>query len=116
MLFRSQTGPVAFYPETDTVTIYAKSETKQPAFIAKSAVNEYLMLWGNTSSYTEATNKDNSASVQGWDQGCTLSGYDESVISVSADGKITAKKVGTTTITATYMGLTATIKVEVKKL
>ncbi|MBQ7700135.1 MAG: hypothetical protein IJT49_07320 [Clostridia bacterium] len=114
--YLDQTGPVAFYPETDTVTIYAKSETKQPAFIAKSAVNEYLMLWGNTSSYTEATNKDNSASVQGWDQGCTLSGYDESVISVSADGKITAKKVGTTTITATYMGLTATIKVEVKKL
>ena len=114
--YLDQTKPVDFYPETDTVTIYSRSETKQPAFIAKSAINEYLMLWGNTSSHTEATNKINSSYVQAWDQGCVLSGYDTAIIKVSNDGKITARKVGTTTITATYMGLTAKIKVVVAKL
>ena len=114
--YMDQTKPVDFYPETDTVVIYARSETKQPAFIAKSAVNEYLMLWGNTSSYSEASNKDNSAKVAAWDQGCTLSGYDTSIIRVSADGRITGLKVGTTTITATYMGLTAQLTVIVKNV
>ena len=114
--YLDQSKPVDFYPETDTVVIYSRSEIKQPAFIARSAVNEYLMLWGNTSSYTEANTKDNSANVAGWDQGCTLSGYDSSIISVSADGKITALKTGTTTITATYMGFTAQLTVIVEKL
>ena len=113
--YLDQTKPVAFYPETDTVTIYSKSEIKQPAFIAKSAVNEYLMLWGNTSSNTAAKSSCNTYNVKAWDQSCTLSGYDTDIISVSADGKITAKKVGTTTITATYMGFTATLKVVVEK-
>ena len=111
--YLDQSKPVDFYPETDTVTIYSKTEKKQPAFIAKSAVNEYLMLWGNTSSYTVANTKSNTDAVIAWAQGCTLSGYDTSMISVSADGVITALKVGTTTITATYMGLTATITVVV---
>ncbi len=106
-----QSSPVDFYPEVDTVVIYSKAEKKQPAFIAKSAVNEYLMLWGNTSSNTKAQSSCNTYHVKEWDQGCTLSGYDTDIIKVSADGIITALKVGTTTITATYMGFTATLTV-----
>lgn len=41
---------------------------------------------------------------------------DESVISVSADGKITANKLGTATITATHKELTDSIEIEVKPI
>ena len=41
---------------------------------------------------------------------------DESVISVSADGEITANKLGTATITATHKELTDSIAIEVKPI
>ena len=44
------------------------------------------------------------------------SSSDESVISVSADGKITANKLGTATITATHKELTDSIDIEVKPI
>lgn len=108
-------APVEFYPETETVTFYYRNEAKQPAFIAKSAKNDYLMLWRGISSYTSANAKDQTA-LSGWDQSCEYSGYDESIIKIDAEGKITPVKVGETTITAKYMGLEATMKVVVEKL
>ena len=108
--------PVELYPEKDTVTFYIRNEIKQPAFIARSAQNQYLMLWGNTSSYTAAKTKDIPDALKKWDQKIELSGWDESIISVDAEGKITAKAVGETTITAKYMGLEATVKIVVAKL
>ena len=46
----------------------------------------------------------------------TWSSSDESVISVSADGEITANKLGTATITATHKELTDSIDIEVKPI
>lgn len=114
--FQKTDAPVEFYPETETVTFYLRNEVKQPAFIARSAQNQYLMLWGNTSSYTDAKSKDVPAALQKWDQNVELSGWDENIITVSDNGTITAKAVGETTITGNYMGFEATIKVVVEKL
>ena len=108
--------PVEFYPEAEVVTFYLRNEIKQPAFIARSARNQYLMLWGNKSSYTDTTQNDIPKALQKWDQKVELSGWDESIISVDADGKITAKGVGETTITGKYMGFEATMKIVVEKL
>lgn len=44
------------------------------------------------------------------------SSSDESVISVSSDGEITANKLGTVTITATHKGLTDSIDIEVRPI
>ena len=74
------------------------------------------MLWGNKSSFTAASSKDIPDALKKWDQTVQLSGWDENICSVDAEGKITAKGVGETTITAKYMGLEATIKVVVEKL
>ena len=115
--YLDQTKPVAFYPEVDTVTFYYRNEMKQPAFIAKSATNEYLMLWGNKSSYTDAKTKDIPAELQAWDQQVTIrDDYDQSIITVSANGQITAKAVGETIVTVDYMGFTASVKVVVEKI
>ena len=115
--YLDQSKPVAFYPEVETVTFYYRNETKQPAFLAKSATNEYLMLWGKKSSFTDAKTKDIPAELQGWEQKVTIrDDYDKDIISVNADGVITAKGVGETVITADYMGFTASIKVVVEKL
>ena len=108
--------PVEFYPEAEVVTFYLRNEIKQPAFIARSARNQYLMLWGNKSSYTDTNQNDIPKALQKWDQKVELSGWDESIISVDADGKITAKGVGETTITGKYMGFEATMKIVVEKL
>ncbi|MBO4325752.1 MAG: hypothetical protein J5950_00590 [Clostridia bacterium] len=105
--------PAEFYPEVEEVTFYFKKERKQPAFIAKSARNEYLMLWGNKSSFTDANSKDIPAAIRGWSQEVELSGWDPEIISVSSAGLITPKGIGETTITAKYMGFEATIKVVV---
>ena len=104
-------APVEFYPEVETITFYFKKERKQPAFIARSACNEYLMLWGNKSSITGANSKDYAPAVAEWSQEVELSGWDSNIISVDATGQITPKGVGETTITAKYMGFEATIKV-----
>ena len=114
--YLDKSAPVEFYPEVDTVTFYYRNETKQPAFIARSAANEYLMLWRNISSYTAPNTKDTAQALRNWPQKCEYSGYDENIISINANGVITAKAVGETTITATYMGLTATMKIVVAKL
>lgn len=111
------TAPVEFYPETDEVVFLFRNEIKQPAFIARSEVNTYLMLWGDLSSYTDTRSTDIPTYIRKWDQKVVYSGYDESIISVNqSNGQITAVAVGETTITATYMGMTATIKVRVEKL
>ena len=114
--FLDMSKPVEFYPETDTVTFYYRNETKQPAFIARSAANDYLMLWRGISSYTDTKSTDVSAAAKAWDQKCEYSGYDESIIKIDANGKITPLAVGETTITAAYMGLEATMKIVVAKL
>ena len=106
-------APVEFYPEVETVTFYLKSERKQPAFIARSARNEYLMLWGNKSSITDANSKDYPSALAKWSQKVELSGWDKSIITVSSNGEIKPKAIGETTITAKYMGFEATIKVVV---
>ena len=115
--YLDQSKPIAFYPEVDTVTFYYRNETKQPGFIAKSATNEYLVLWGFKSSFTDANTKDIPSELQKWDQKATIrDDYDKNVISVSADGQITAKGVGETVVTVDYMGFTASVRVVVEKL
>ncbi len=114
--YLDRTKPVEFYPEVDTVTFYYRNEAKQPAFIAKSVSNEYLMLWRGISSYTDAQTKDLPDALQKWDQKCEYSGYDENIVKIDANGKMTAVNVGETTVTATYMGFTATMKIVVAKL
>ncbi len=109
--YLDNSAPVEFYPEVDTLTFYLKREKKQPAFIAKSARNEYLMLWGNKSSITGANSKDYPAALANWSQEVELSGWDENIISVSSSGQVTPKGIGETVITAKYMGFEATIKV-----
>ena len=111
-----QSKPVAFYPEVDTVTFYYRSEIKQPSFIAKSAANEYLMLWRGKSSFTDTNSNDIPTALRSWDQTCEYSGYDESIIKVDANGRITPVSVGETTITAKYMGLEASMKIVVAKM
>lgn len=115
-VYLDSSKPVEFYPEVETVTFYIRNEIKQPAFIARSALNQYLMLWGGKSSYTDANSKDIPSNVQKWDQKVELSGWDESIISVDAEGRITAKGVGETVINAKYMGFEASMKVVVEKL
>ena len=114
--FLDQSKPVAFYPETDTVTFYYRNEYKQPSFIAKSATNDYLMLWRGKSSFTDTKSNDIPEALKSWDRKCEYSGYDESIIKIDSSGKITPLAVGETTITATYMGFEATMKVVVAKL
>ena len=104
--------PVAFYPETDTVTFYYKDEVKQPEFIAKSAANDYIVLWGKTTELASGSSQD----LKYWKQSCKYSGYDTSIIEVDKDGIIKPLAVGETTITATYMGLEAQLKVIVADL
>jgi hypothetical protein len=111
--YLDNSAPVEFYPEVDTVTFYFRKERKQPAFIARSARNEYLMLWGNKSSITDANSKDYPAALANWSQEVELSGWDPEIISVSANGQITPKGVGETVIVAHYMGFEATLKVVV---
>ncbi|MBO7406011.1 MAG: S-layer homology domain-containing protein [Clostridia bacterium] len=111
--YLDNSAPVEFYPEVETLTFYFKKERKQPAFIARSARNEYLMLWGNKSSITDANAKDYPAALAKWSQEVELSGWDPNIISVSANGQVTPKGIGETVITAKYMGFEATIKVEV---
>ncbi len=108
--------PVKFYPETDTIRFVLKGETKQPGFIARSSSGDYLIMWGELSSYKEESGGkiDAAPSVSKWDRFCTLLGWDENIISVdTSNGKITAISSGTTKITATYMGMTAEITVVV---
>jgi hypothetical protein len=111
--YLDNSAPVDFYPEVETLTFYFKKERKQPAFIAKSARNEYLMLWGNKSSITDANSKDYPAALANWSQKVELSGWDENIISVNSSGQVTPKGVGETVIVAKYMGFEATIKVVV---
>ena len=114
--FLDLSKPVEFYPEVDTVTFYYRNEKKQPAFIARSATNDYLMLWRGSSSYTAANTKDQPDHIRKWDQKCEYSGYDESIITIDNNGLITPVAVGETTITAKYMGFEATMKIVVAKM
>ena len=114
--YLDRSKPVEFYPEVDTVTFYYRNEVKQPAFIARSVSNEYLMLWRGISSFTDTKSNDIPNELKNWDQKCEYSGYDENVVKIDANGKMTAVNVGETTVTATYMGFTATLKVVVAKL
>jgi hypothetical protein len=108
-------SPAYFYPEKDTVTFTFKGEVKQPGFLAESNSGDFLVLWGGLSSFTDANTKDQPDYIKLWQQTLTLSGWDENIISVDEQtGKITAKAVGETEITATYMGLAATLKVIVE--
>ena len=104
--------PVAFYAEKDTITFYYKNERKQPGFIAKSAANDYIVLWGKT---TELA-CDSSQDLKYWKQSVKYSGYDTNIIEIDKDGVITPLAVGETTVTATYMNLKATLKVVVANL
>ncbi len=114
--YLDRTKPVEFYPEVESVTFYYRNEIKQPAFIARSSSNEYLMLWRGSSSFTAAKSKDIPDALQKWEQKCEYSGYDESIVKIDAQGKMTAVGVGETEVTATYMGFTATMKIIVAKL
>lgn len=105
-------APVEFYPEKDTITFYYKNELKQPAFIAKSAANDYIILWGKT---TELA-CDSSQDLKYWKQSVKYSGYDTSIIEIDKDGVIKPLAVGETTVTATYMGLEAQLKVVVANM
>jgi hypothetical protein len=99
----------------DVVKFTKKGEVKQPGFVAYSSAGDHLVLWGNSSSYTAATTKDQPEYIRRWQQSVSLSGWDSRIINVDKNtGKITAKAVGETTITATYMGKTATLKVIVE--
>lgn len=102
--------PVEFYPETETVVFYYKNERKQPGFIARSAMNEYMMLWRNTSSEDGG---DTSQTLKRWDHKCVYSGFDKSIIHISNEGEIAPVGIGETTVTATFMGLEASFKVKV---
>ena len=105
-------APVEFYPETDTVVFYFKDEAKQPDFIAKSAANDYIILWGKT---TELA-CDSSQDLKYWKQSVKYSGYDTSIIEIDKDGVIKPLAVGETTVTAAYMGLEAKLKVIVANM
>ena len=100
-------APVAFYPEKDTITFYYKDEVKQPGFIAKSAANDYIILWGKTNELA----CDSSQDLKYWKQSVKYSGYDTSIIEIDKDGVIKPLAVGETTVTAAYMGLEAQLKV-----
>ena len=114
--YLDDSAPVEFYPETDTVTFYLKKERKQPAFIARSARNQYLMLWGGKSSYTDANSKDIPEALTKWSQEVELYGWDSSIVTLNKSGLITPKAVGETVIHAKYMGFEASIKVVVLDL
>ena len=105
-------APVEFYPETDTVTFYFKDEVKQPDFIAKSAANDYLVLWGKTT----ALAADSSQDLKYWKQSCKYSGYDKSIIEIDKEGAIKPLAIGETTVTVTYMDLQTTLKVVVASM
>ena len=105
-------APAAFYPETDVITFYFKHEQKQPGFIAKSEANEYIILWGKVSELGISSTQE----LKYWKRSCKYSGYDTNIISINDEGVIRPRAVGETTITATYMGLTAELKVVVKSL
>ena len=105
-------APVEFYAEKDTITFYYKDEVKQPGFIAKSAGNDYIVLWGKT---TELA-CDSSQELKYWKQSVKYSGYDTNIIEIDKDGVIKPLAVGETTVTATYMGLKATLKVVVANM
>ena len=100
-------APVAFYPEKDTITFYYKNEVKQPGFIAKSAANDYIILWGKENELA----CDSSQDLKYWKQSVKYSGYDTSIIEIDKEGVIKPLAVGETTVTATYMGLETTLKV-----
>ena len=102
-------APVAFYPEKDTITFYYKDEVKQPGFIAKSAGNDYLVLWGKTTELAIGSSQD----LKYWKQSVKYSGYDTGIIEIDKDGVIKPLAVGETVITATYMGLEAKLTVVV---
>jgi hypothetical protein len=109
------TSPALFYPEENTVTFTRAGEVKQPAFVAESASGDFLVLWGKTSSYINANTKDQHDCVKSWEQSVSYSDWDENIISVDeATGMITPKSVGETTLTATFMGLSATVKIVVE--
>ena len=105
-------APVAFYPEKDTITFYYKDELKQPGFIAKSAANDYIVLWGKTNELAT----DSSQDLKYWKQSVKYSGYDTNIIEIDKDGVIKPLAVGETTVTATYMGLETQLKVIVANL
>ncbi len=104
--------PTAFYPETDTVTFYYKDELKQPCFIAKSAANDYLVLWGKTTELSCGSSQE----LKYWKQSVKYSGYDTDVIEIDRNGVIKPLSVGETTVTATYMGFEAKLKVVVANM
>ncbi len=108
----SREAPAAFYPETDTVTFYYKDEVKQPGFIAKSEGNDYIVLWGKTVELSAGASQD----LKYWKQSVKYSGYDESIIEIDKDGVIKPLAIGETTVTATYMGLKAALKVIVANM
>ncbi len=113
--FVDHSKPAYLYPEKSVLTITRKGEAKQPGFIAESLSGDFLVLWGMTSSYKDANNKDQPDYIKNWQQTITLSGWDENIVSVDLQtGKIYGKAVGTTQVTATYMGLTATVTVVVE--
>ncbi len=108
-------GPEGFFAEFPVVKFTKKGEVKQPGFVAYSTAGDHLVLWGNSSSYTTANTKDQPEYIRNWQQSVSLSGWDSRIINVDTNtGKITAKAVGETTVTATYMGKTATLKVIVE--
>ncbi len=104
--------PVAFYPEKDTIVFYYKDEVKQPEFIAKSAGNDFLVIWGKTTELATGSSQD----LKYWKQSVKYSGYDTSIIEIGKDGVIKPLAVGETTVTATYMGLEAKLKVIVANM
>lgn len=73
------------------------------------ADNEAEILLGDTKSLICSFIPDNTT-----DKIVEWSSSDEAIISVSADGEITANKIGVATITATHKGLTDALLIEVK--
>ena len=105
-------APVAFYPEKDTITFYYKDEVKQPGFIAKSAGNDYIMLWGKSNELGTGSSQE----LKYWKQSVKYSGYDTSIIEIDKEGVIKPLAVGETTITASYMGFETHLKVIVANM
>ena len=107
--------PTLFYPETDTVVLDRLNMKKQPGFIATDGNGNYLHLWGRATSFNKATQwLFNNSNVGNWQQYVTFTDYDSRIISVNQNtGIITPRAAGTTTLTAEYCGMTASITVTV---
>ena len=78
-------------PKLDTLTLHYSTDLKQLQFIAKNGNGDYSIIFS--------------------DPACSYSGFDTSVITVDANGYVTAIKDGETVIRAAYKKFDMEIKV-----